>query len=384
MSDTLRATPFHGRAAALNPLNRWTARNGFTLAADYGDANQEVLAARTRVAIADISWRWRVFMKGVQAAQLMSRLVTRDVNELSPGQSVKALWLNDGGAVRGAGVVARFASDSFFVASAATDADWFQSAASAFAVTLDDVTEREGGVALIGPYAVAALKAAGLDADIVPLGFRKLFWRGLDVTISRWGEQKGYEIWCAADDCYVLWDRLMRAGASVGIAPAGLSAMDILDIQAGVPRPARDYLPAQDGFTADPSVESLALESLIDKQHLTFNGQAAWLERRGKSKTVLVGLEIDAETPAPFTALIHNSASVGHTLASVYSPVLRRAIALAQLERTCAVSGTVFTLTLPGSLETPAHRSVAARVVKLPFVEAPDSISPEVNAKSAG
>ncbi|HUB85734.1 MAG TPA: hypothetical protein VL971_08575, partial [Rhizomicrobium sp.] len=199
MSDTLRATPFHGRAAARNPFNRWTARNGFTLASDYGDANQEVLAARTRVAMADISWRWRFFVKGVQAAQFLSRLVTRNVGELSAGQSVKALWLNDGGAVRGAGVFARFASDSFLVASAATDADWFQSAASAFAVTLDDVTDREGGVALIGPYAAAVLTAAGLDAGIAPLNFRKLFWRGLDVTISRWGEQNGYEIWCAAD-----------------------------------------------------------------------------------------------------------------------------------------------------------------------------------------
>jgi aminomethyltransferase len=381
MSDTPRATPFHGRAADLNPFNRWTERNGLTLAADYGDTDQEVLAARTRVVMADISWRWRFFVKGARAAEFMSRLVTRDVASLNPGESAKALWLNDSGAVRGAGVIARYASDSFFMASAATDADWFQSAAPAFGVTLQEMTQSEGGVALVGPYAAAVLIAAGLDANIAPLGFRKLFWRGLDITISRWGEQNGYEIWCAADDCYLLWDRLMRAGASFGIEPAGLSAMDVLDIQAGVPRPARDYRPAKDGFAIDPSVGSLALESLIDEKHLAFNGRAAWLESRGKSKTVLVGVEIESETPASFTALMHNGTPAGHTLASVYSPVLRRAIALAQVERASAAPGTVFTMTIPGTLAAPQARNVAARVVKLPFAEAPDSISPEVNEK---
>lgn len=378
MSDFLRATPFHGRAAALNRFNRWTIRNGFTLASDFGDANQEVLAARTRVALVDISWRWRVFVKGAQSAQFLSRLVTRDTAILAPGESLKALWLNDSGAVRGAGVVARYASDSFLVVSAASDTSWFQSAAATFDVTLLDATEQQGGVALIGPYAAAVLKAAGLDPEISSLGFRKLFWRGLDVTVSRWGEQNGYEIWCAADDCYALWDRLMRAGAPFGIAAAGVSAADILDIQSGVPRPARDYLPAKDGFIADPSVESLALESLIDEKHLAFNGHTAWLAQRGKSKFVLAGVEIDSETPAPFTVLTRNGVTVGHTLASAYSPVLRRAIALAQLDRANAAPGAALKLIVPGSLEMPANPVTNARVVNLPFMAVPDSVSPEL------
>jgi aminomethyltransferase len=380
MSSFPRATALHGRTAASNRFNRWTERNGFTLSVDFGDADQEVLAARTRVIISDISWRWRLFAKGAQAAQFLSRLVTRNVAELSPGEAVKALWLNDGGAVRGAGVIARYASDSFFVVAAGTDAGWFQSAAPAFDVTLLDVTEQEGGVALIGPYAAAVLRAAGLGGDIPLLGFRKLFWRGLDVTVSRWGEQAGYEIWCRADDCYLVWDRLVHAGASFGIEPAGLSAMDVLDIQAGVPRPARDYLPAKDGFAIDPMVESLALESLIDEHHLTFNGRGAWLEKRGKSKRVLIGVEIDSETPASFAALMRSGAAAGHTLASVYSPVLRRAIALAQVDRASAAPGTSFKLTIPGSLGAPENRIVSGYIVKLPFLEVPDFISPEVNA----
>lgn len=371
MSDfpQIRATPFHARAAASNPLNRWTVRNGITLARDYGDAQAEALAARTNVIVADISWRWRLFVEGSNAADCLSRLMTRDIAPLTPGLSFKGLWLSDAGAVRGAGVVARNANDKFLLVSAATDTAWFNEAARQFGISLRDATEEEGGLALIGPYAEATLKTAGLDENFVPLSFRKFFWRGLDVTVSRWGEQDGYEIWCKADDCPILWDRLMRAGRTFGIRPAGLFASDILDIEAGVPRPGRDYRPASDGFAAGPSPESLGLESLIDERHLVFNGRNAWLAARGSEKSVLVGVEIDSEIPAPFTPLSSSGVAAGYTLSSVHSPVLRRAIALAQVEKSFAAAGTEFSLRLPISLENPATQSVAARGKSLPFVK---------------
>ena len=367
----IRATPFHGRAAANNPLNRWAARNGFTLAQDYGDPQAEALAARTNVVLADISWRWRVFLEGAQASACFSRLTTKNVGPTTPGHALKALWLNDGGAVRGAGVIARYAGDQVLLVSAATDAGWIAEAARQYEVSVRDVTELEGGLALIGPHAEAVLKAAGLAAEIPPLGFQKLFWRGLDVTISRWGELNGYEIWCKADDCFALWERLMRDGAPFGIRPAGLAATDILDVEAGIPRPARDYVPADDGFASEPTPASLGLESLIDEYHVSFNGRVAWLANRAQSKTVVAGIEIDSETPAPFVPLLCQGRGVGHTLTSVRSPFLRRAIALVLIERPLAKPGTEFTLALPLSLGSQEHRVVAARLVDLPFVESP-------------
>lgn len=365
----IRATPFHARTAAGNPVNRWIARNGFTLAQDYGDAQAEALAARANVVLADISWRWRVLLEGANASECLSRLMTKNVAPLLPGQSLKALWLNDGGAVRGAGVVARFASDQFLLASAATDSAWFAEAARQFGVSIGDVTQEEGGLALIGPYAETVLKACGLDVDVAPLNFRKLFWRGLDLTVSRWGEQDGYEIWCKGDDCLVLWDRLMRAGAPFGIRPAGAAALDILDIEAGVPRPERDYRPAVDGFAATPSPASLGLESLIEDAHEVFNGRAAWQVARSSENAALVGIEIDSEISASFTPLTHSGKVVGHTLTSVHSPVLRRAIGLAQIEKSFAVPGAEFSLPLPMSLERPVPQSALARVTSLPFVK---------------
>jgi glycine cleavage system T protein (aminomethyltransferase) len=365
----IRATSFHARAAAANLFNRWTARNGFTVSQDYGDAVGEALAARTGAVLTDISWRWRMFIEGPNASACLSHLLTKSVEHLSPGQSLKALWLNDGGAVRGAAAAARYAADQFLLVSSATDAVWLAEVAHQFDVSLRDITEQEGGLALIGPRAKAVLDAAGLNTDIEPLGFHKLFWRNLDVTVSRWGEHDGYEIWCAADDCCLLWDRLMKAGSPHAIRAAGAAAADTLDIEAGVPRPERDYQPATDGFSGTPTPGALGLESLVDESQSTFNGRAAWLAARNSEQTAMVGIEIDSESPAPFVPLMRGHAVVGRTLTSVYSPTLRRGIALAQVETSLAVAGTEFSLTLPMSAENLLTRSVAARVLSLPLVK---------------
>jgi len=218
----LRATPFHARTAAANRDNAWITRNGVTLSERFESVEPEVLAARLNVAIVDISWRWRTRIEGAAAEAFLSRLVTRDAATLAPGQSFKALWLSDAGGVRGAGVIARFGRESFEIVATATDAEWVASAAGGFDVGLRDVSCETGGLAVVGPYASVTLKAAELATDIEPLAFRKLSWRGLDVTLSRWGEHGGYEIWCEPDDAILVWDRLMRAGSEFGIVAAGV------------------------------------------------------------------------------------------------------------------------------------------------------------------
>lgn len=372
----VRGTPFHTRAAAANEANAWAPRAGFTLAREYAGAHDEALAARFRVGLIDISWRWRVALEGARAGEFAARLLTRDPGQLAPGQSLKTAWFADGGGVRGTGLVARYGRESFRLVSAACDAAWIEEAAARFDVSVRDVTEEEGGLALVGPYAAATLARAGLDPEIEPLAFKRQFWRGLDITLSRWGELGGYELWCKADDAIILWDRLMRAGEPFGIEPLGLAAADILDLEAGIARPVRDWDAAKDGFAATPSPLALGLESLIDEGHTGFNGRSAWLAAREDEAFRLVGLLIEADHPAPFTPLTRDGRTVGHTLSSVYSPALRRAIALARIEANSAEPGTVLGLTLSPSKDTPEFRTVSASVSELPFLPPPDPIRP--------
>jgi len=367
----IRATPFHARTAEANRANLWTARNGFTLAAQFSDAAQEAAAARFGVVMADISWRWRVVLDGARTRELVQRLFTKDAAALTPGQALKALWLSDGGGVRGAGVVARHGRQAFQLVAAAEDAGWIAAAASLFGVALRDMTEEEGGLALVGPYAAKLVTALGLDAALEPLAFRTVAWRGLDVTLSRFGEHGGYELWCKADDAPLVWDRVAQAGAAFAALPAGLDATDTLDLEAGVPRPGRDYDGASDADAAEPLAGELRLASLIDADHLAFNGRAAALAAMPRRK--LVGVVLDSATPAPFTPLLANGVVVGLTLSSRYAPTLRCAIALAQVDEAHAAPGTPLTLTLPASRDL-LPTVAAASVTDLPFLPPPDPI----------
>jgi aminomethyltransferase len=361
VTDVL-ATPFHAPASAANRFNRWKVRNGWTLAADYRDAQDEAVAARLNCATADISWRWRIAFEGRRAEEFLSRLVTRDPVKLTPGAAFKALWLNDDGGVRGAGVIARYGRESFRLISTAADRDWIARNATLFDVAVREISQEEGGLTIVGPYARRVLEAAGLDPALELSNFRKVFWRGMDVTLSRFGEHGGYELWCKAEDGSIVWDRIAKAGAAFAIKPAGLDAMDILDLEAGVPRPERDYEPAREGFGAKPSPFDLGLESLIDDDHKCFNGRAA-LQGIRKDKT-RVGLEFDSETPMPHMPLLRGAEAVGRTWSSLYSPSLRGAIALAQVNLDVAAPGTEL---LCGGQ--------TARVCALPFLAVPDPIT---------
>ncbi len=366
---TLSATPFHARAAEANRGNDWTVRNACTLARVYSDAAEEALAARVRGVLADITWRPRLMIEGARADAFVSHVFTRDAARLDPGMALKALWLNDGGAVRGTGAIARHGRERFMLVCAAEDRAWLASAALRFAVSLRDVSD--GGLALIGPYAADILREARIDPALDALAFRKIFWRGSEITVSRFGEHGGYEIWCNADDGVLLWDRLMRAGAAFGLQPAGTEAMDILDLEAGIARPLRDYRPARDGFAGEPTPKSLGLEKLIETTHHSFNGRSAWLAAH-ETKT-LAGLEIDSERAAPHTPVLQNGKQAGRTLSSRFSPALRRAIALAIVEGP-AEPGTEFTLTLSPTIDAPEFRSAIARVIKLPFLPVRDGL----------
>ncbi|MDE2266718.1 MAG: aminomethyltransferase family protein [Alphaproteobacteria bacterium] len=355
--DLLRATPFHARAGEANRLNRWENCNGFTLSSSYGDPHGEALAARFGAALADISWHWRIMLTGARVAEFVSRLVTRDVARLEPGTAAPVLWLSDGGGVRGAGTVARFGQESFLLVSEQADAGWVARAAQLYGVAVQDLTPEQGVLSVVGVTSGKVLAAAGLDTNIAPLGLRKFFWRGLDVALSRFGD--GYEVWCEPDDALIVWDRLVAAGAPFALCPVGQNAVDILALESGVVRPGFDFTPTSDDFASEPSPQSLGLASLVDREHI-FNGRVA---TAGPAK-LLTGVLLPSEIPAPHAALTLAGRAVGRTLGSLYSPALRRAVALAVVDAAAAPGTDVL---VNGRL---------CRIAALPFLPVPAPIVP--------
>ena len=138
-------------------------------------------------------------------------------------------------------------------------------------------------------------------------------------------------LWCTADDALLVWDRIVKAGETFALKPAGLRAMDILDLEAGVPRPGRDYRAARDAFAATPTPFELGLESLIDEDHAIFNGRAACLAapRHANARRHRTGWRNARAAQSPLHA---RPAASGETMSSLYSPALQRAIALAAVD----------------------------------------------------
>ncbi len=326
MNDMLRATPFHARAVEANRLNAWESRAGFTLASHYGVVEEETVAARFGAVLADISWYWRAAISGARAGELVSRFFTRNASALGVGAALDALWLNDAGAVRGAGSVIREERDGFVLVSAQEDMDWLAGAADLYDVTVRE-SSAQGVLSLVGPASARILSAAGLDANLPPLAKRRRQWRGLEVSLSRLG--MGFEIWCEADDALIVWDRLMAAGRPFALVPVGQIALDTIEFESGIMRPGREFTPARDGFAPQPSPQSLGLCALVDRTHM-FNGRSGYLA--GGPDTTLWGVLLDGETPIAGTPLHHEGRAVGRTLGARYSPALQQVIAFALLD----------------------------------------------------
>src|SRR5207247_10736282 len=102
-----------------------------------------------------------------------------------------------------------------------------------------------------GPPSLA-IRASCAETE-VPVGSLKYFRvtpgriGGIPVEISRTGYtgDLGYEVWVAAERAVELWDWLMQAGRPYDITPAGMLALDVARIEAGLLLLDLDYVSAK-------------------------------------------------------------------------------------------------------------------------------------------
>lgn len=334
---SVHATPFNDRTAALNRAGLWTARGRFMVPACFSDPHVEALAARTGAALFDFSFVERLRIHGHGAMRLASTAFASDMGAMESGESREVIWRASGGGVRGIGVLARVAENNFVLRAFDVDLPWFARAAPRFDANVRDSTGERGVLLLVGPYAFGVLAAAGLEyAARLPKGRHAIVdWSGVTITVGHWHGPEGFEISCGRDHAATVYDRLMDAGRLFGLVPAGQEALDALMMEAGMLVTHLDYAPARDDRTAEPKLDSI------------------------------FGIELASQTPAPRAPIFRDGTRIGHTLRSVYSPALRRAITLAEIPVTHAAPGTRLTLrTVDASGVVETH----ARVAALPFL----------------
>jgi len=211
------------------------------------------------------------------------------------------------------------------------------------------------------------------------------------VDISRTGYtgDLGYEIWVPADQALKVWDQLMATGKPFDIHPAGMVALDVARIEAGLILIEVDYTSSKRALISAQrySPAEIGLGKLVDLKKESFVGRDALVaeSKRGAARA-LVGLEIDwSEVEALFdragmaphvastasrvaVPVFRGGRQVGKATSTTWSPTLKKMIALASVARQHSALGT----TLHMEMTVEAVRSaVAAKVVPLPFFNPP-------------
>jgi aminomethyltransferase len=383
-------TPLHERTFPLcESLNYREWSGYYTVSAYESHHEHEYNAIRNAAALIDVSPLFKYMVTGPDAARLVDRLITRDVSKMTVGQVFYTPWCDEHGKVIDDGTVSRLADQTFRWTAADPSLRWFRQNARGMNVQIEDVSEEVAAVALQGPTSAKLLRAVA-TADIDRLKYFRVTSgtiAGVAVDISRTGYtgDLGYEVWMPAARALDVWDALMDGGRPFDIKPAGMLALDVARIEAGLLLIEVDFFSSRKAMIASQMYTpyELGMGRLVSPDKGRFIGQRALrAEQAAGPARQIVGLEIDwneveklydaaglapavaATASRVATPVYRNGRQVGKATSTTWSPVLKRMIALASVERPHYGAGT--DLQFEMTVEAVRHR-VGAKVVKMPF-----------------
>jgi aminomethyltransferase len=353
----------------------------------------EYNAIRQACALIDISPLYKYLVSGKDATRLVDRIVTRDTRKVSVGSVIYTPWCDESGKTIDDGTVSRLGENLYRWTAADPSLRWFRQNAPGLDVKIEDVSEQVAALALQGPTSGRLLRAVA-EADVENLKYFKVTSgkiAGVPVDISRTGYtgDLGYEIWIPWNDAVRVWDALMEKGKAFDIHAAGMLALDVSRIEAGLLLIDVDFHGAKKALIGQQKYSPLemGLSRLVSLDKGRFVGQDALrAEAKRGAEREIVGLELDwdaieaiyerlslaPQIPAA-ASRVHvpvydGGAWVGKATSTTWSPTLKKMIALATIEAGHNAVGT--RLEMEYTVEAVRHR-VPATVVKTPFFNPP-------------
>lgn len=302
----------------------------------FSSIKEEHEAVRTKAGLFDVSHMGEIFVSGPDSLSFLQKLLTNDVSKLQDGQAqYTAMCYEDGGTIDDL-LVYKLEDERYLLVVNASNIDkdfnWINEQLEG-QVELDNASERFGLLALQGPLAenvLAALTEEDLSS-IRPFRFKdNVEVAGQQVLVSRTGYtgEDGFEIYGSPEAVKALWDRILEAGESEGVVPAGLGARDTLRFEAGLAlygqELSKDITPLEAGigFAVKLKKESdfIGKEALVEQKE-------AGVPRKS------VGIEmIDKGIPRHGYAVYKGDEKIGEVTTGTQSPTLKKNIGLALLD----------------------------------------------------
>ena len=342
-------TALHERTLALCQSLNYREWSGYYAVSAYETHHEhEYNAVRNAAALFDITPLYKYLITGKDATRLIDRIITRDIHKVKPGQVIYCCWCDEQGMVIDDGTITRLDENRYRWTAADPSLRWFRQNGLNMQVEIEDISEKLAALALQGPTSGRLLKTVA-DADIANLKyfhFTSGKIAGVPVDISRTGYSGdlGYEIWVDWNQAVKVWDALMETGKRFDIHPAGMLALDVARIEAGLLLIEVDYISSKKALVEEQKYSpfEMGLGRLVHLDKNRFVGQQALLEekRRGHAKQI-VGLEIDwteveklyeavglppAVSPIASRVAVpvfRNGAQIGKATSTTWSPVLR-------------------------------------------------------------
>ncbi len=300
---------------------------------------------------------------GRDRVSFLQGMLTNDLKSLAPGQGCPAAFLDAHGKVQALLTVLMLEERILLTLGSGPAAKTLQALDKYLIsekVSFRDVSAETALFMLAGPRTAELIERLTGDR---PVGGA---WSHVERTaagvpirlVTGGGETGESEAWLVvpAAGAEAVWTAALEAGRSLGVRPIGVTALDVLRVEAGMPWYGHDV----DETALLPEIGP---EPFVSYTKGCYIGQevVARIKYRGHVNRSLTGLTFDGErVPAPGAVVEVSGSAVGRVTSAVSSFALNRPIALAFVRREHLEPGTAVTV-------KDNDLTLVARVTALPF-----------------
>ena len=302
---------------------------------DFGSPEQNFWNLIEKAILCDVAVERQVEITGPDAYKFTQLLTPRDLSKLAIGQCKYVLITNNEGGILNDPVLLRLAENHFWLSLADSDVLlWAQGVALNSGLNVKITEPDVSPLQLQGPTSGEIMIKLFGDS----IKELKYYWlkeynlNGIPLIVSRtgWSSELGYEIYLRdgsrGNDLY---EKIMEAGKEYGLKPGHTSS--IRRIEGGML-----------SYHADADINTnpfeLGLDRLINlDSEINFIGKEALKKIKQEGiKRKQVGLELDCNPlkgpNTTFWPILKNDKIIGKATSAVYSPRLKKNIALAMIE----------------------------------------------------
>ncbi len=325
--------------------------NEKTLPRHYGHPIEEYEAVRKSVGLIDLSFRDKLTITGADQCSFLQRMITNDIAACKVGEGIYAAILTVKGKMLCDMKFYRHEDHLFLDLESGLGekvTDILMRHKFMADIQIENMGDALSLLSLQGPKAKGLIEKA-LNMSIPDLpenGHLTVEREGHEVLIiraNRTGEE-GYDIYIPSTQAKSYWDSFTQEGEAHQLRVFGLDALEILRIEAGIPVYGVDMTEETNPFEA-------RLDHALDFKKGCYVGQEtiARMKWQGHANWFLMGFELEGEEcPAPGDSLFNEDKKVGTISSSIYSPMLKKTIAMGRLRKECKEPGTRLTLETNG------------------------------------